>query len=86
MDDNTKHIIASNLTAAFYNGIERREPYLGEERRANLFSPRDENRVPNLSLKEVYCVYRRFIEMLDAQAADTTISADKSENDTVSLM
>jgi hypothetical protein len=86
MDDNTKHLIASNLTTAFYNGIERREPYLGEERRANLFSPRDENRVPNLSLKEVYSVYRRFIEMLDAQAADTTISAAKAESDAVSLM
>jgi hypothetical protein len=86
MDDNTKHLIASNLTAAFYNGIERREPYLGEERRANLFSPRDENRVPNLSLKEVYCVYRRFIEMLDAQPDEAAVSADKAERDAVSLM
>ena len=86
MDDNTKHIIASNLTAAFYNGIEKREPYLGEERRANLFSPRDDNRVPNLSLKEVYCVYRRFIEMLEAQPAEEAINDDKAEHDSVSLM
>lgn len=86
MDDNTKHLIASNLTAAFYNGIERREPYLGEERRANPFSPRDENRVPNLSLKEVYCVYCRFIEMLDAQPDEAAVSADKAEREAMSLM
>lgn len=86
MDKNTKRIIASNLTAAFYNGIERREPYLGEERRANLFSPREDNRVPNLSLKEVYCVYRRFLEMLDAQPAEGELSGNQPESDAVSLM
>lgn len=86
MDKNTKRIIASNLTAAFYNGIERREPYLGEERRANLFSPREDNRVPNLSLKEVYCVYRRFLEMLDAQPVEGELSGKEPESDAVSLM
>ena len=86
MDEKTKRIIASNLTAAFYNGIERREPYLGEERRANLFSPRDDNRVPNLSLKEVYCVYCRFVEMLDTQQAEGTINGSDTEPDAVSLM
>jgi len=86
MDENTKRIIASNLTAAFYNGIERREPYLGEERRANLFSPREDNRVPNLSLKEVYCVYRRFVEMLNAQQSEGAINGNEADQNAVSLM
>ena len=65
MDENKK-IIASNLTAAFYNGVERRVPYLGEERRNIPPSPVEDDRVPTLSLKEVYYVYHRFLEMLEA--------------------
>jgi hypothetical protein len=33
MDENTKLIVASNLTAAFYSGAERRPSYVGPERR-----------------------------------------------------
>ncbi len=86
MDDNTKHLIASNLTAAFYNGIERREPFLGEERRATFFSPREDNRVPNLSLKEVFSVYCRFVEMLDAPPDEEAINGSETEQDSISLM
>ncbi len=64
MDEKNK-IIASNLTAAFYNGIERRVPYFGEERRTLPSSPFEDDRVPTLSLKEVYYVYHRFLEMLE---------------------
>jgi len=66
MDENKK-IIASNLTAAFYTGIERRVPYLGEERRNIPSSPFEDDRVPTLSLKEVYYVYHQFLEMLDTE-------------------
>lgn len=83
MDENTKRLVAGSLTAAFYNGIERREPYFGEERRTNLFSPRDDNRVPNLSLKEVYSVYLRFVEMLDAEEGETPVP-DGAYNEDVS--
>ena len=66
MDENKK-IIASNLTAAFYNGIERRVPYFGEERRTVPSSPFEDDRVPSLSLKEVYYVYHRFLEMVEEE-------------------
>ena len=66
MDENKK-IIASNLTAAFYNGVERRVPYFGEEHRSLPSSPFEDDRVPTLSLKEVYYVYNRFLEMLEAE-------------------
>ena len=69
MDKNTKYLVASNLTAAFYNGIERREPFFGEERRSTPYSPKEDNRVPNLSVKEVFEVYSRFLAMLDALAS-----------------
>ncbi len=66
MDENKK-IIASHLTAAFYNGVERRVPYFGEERRNIPSSPLEDDRVPTLSLKEVYYVYHRFLEMLETE-------------------
>jgi hypothetical protein len=61
----TKYLIASNLTAAFYAGTERREPYFGEERRTIPYSSKDDNRVPSLSIEEVYYVYSRFLSKLD---------------------
>ena len=71
--DEMKHLIASNLTAAFYAGIDRRRPYLGEERRKLRHSPIHEDRLPSLSLEEVFYVYQRFSSMLEAsegEAAD----------------
>jgi hypothetical protein len=65
MDDDIKHLIASNLTAAFYQGTERREPYFGEERRAMPYSSKEDNRKPTLSIDEVYYVYSRFLMKLD---------------------
>jgi hypothetical protein len=65
MDEHTKHLIASNLTAAFYAGTERREPYFGEERRTIPYSSKEDNRVPSVSIDEVYYVYSRFLTKLD---------------------
>ncbi len=64
--DEIKYVIASNLTAAYYCGTERRRPYLGEERRRMLDSPIQPGRLPSLSLHEVFWVYQRFLSMLDA--------------------
>jgi hypothetical protein len=65
MDEN-KHLIASNLTLAFYQATDRRRPYLGEERRKMIDSPIQAGRIPSLSLREVFQVYQRFLSMLDA--------------------
>jgi hypothetical protein len=64
MDEKTKEIVASNLTAAFYAGVERRVPYFGEERRSITGSPMGDDRIPSLSLNEVFHVYSRFLSML----------------------
>jgi hypothetical protein len=65
MDEKTKEIVASNLTAAFYAGVERRVPYFGEERRSIASSPMGDDRIPSLSLTEVFHVYSRFLSMLE---------------------
>lgn len=65
MDKETRNIIASNLTVAFYNGQIRREPFLGEDKRVKFYSPEDHNRVPTISMKEVYSIYSQFCEMID---------------------
>lgn len=64
MDEKTKELIASNLTAAFYAGVERRVPYFGEERRSIAHSPMGDDRIPSLSPNEVFHVYSRFLAML----------------------
>lgn len=65
MDDKTKELVASNLTAAFYAGVERRVPYFGEERRTIADSPMGDDRIPSLSPSEVYHVYSCFLFMLE---------------------
>jgi hypothetical protein len=65
MTKENKEIVASNLTAAFYNGQVRREPFLGEDKRIKFYSPEDHNRIPTISMKEVYSVYRKFCEMVE---------------------
>ena len=73
--DEIRHLIASNLTAAFYTGTERRRPYFGEERRKIAHSPIQDGRLPSLSPEEVFYVYRRFLSMLEAsrdEAMDRT--------------
>ncbi len=65
MDEKAKEIIASNLTAAFYAGVERRVPYFGEERRSIALSPMGDDRIPSLSPDEVFHVYSRFVSMLE---------------------
>jgi hypothetical protein len=64
MDEKTKEIVASNLTSAFYAGVERRVPYFGEEKRTIAHSPMGDDRIPSLSLNEVFHVYSRFVSML----------------------
>ena len=70
MDKQNLEHVASNLTVAFYNGQIRREPFLGDDKRSSFYSPDDHNRIPTVSLKEVYSVYERFCEMLRASASD----------------
>ena len=72
MDRNNLYIVASNLTAAFYSGQIRREPFLGEDKRTTIYSPDEENRVPTVSLKEVYTVCKRFLKMLEAEKSRKT--------------
>jgi hypothetical protein len=67
MDEKSKVIVASNLTKAFYSGVERRMAYLGEERRTNPYSPMEDDRIPSLSLNEVFHVYTRFLTMLEEE-------------------
>jgi hypothetical protein len=67
MNEKSKEIVASNLTAAFYSGLERRIPYFGEERRTIPNSPIQDDRIPSLSIEEVFHVYTRFLTMLEAQ-------------------
>jgi hypothetical protein len=67
MDEKHKELVASNLTAAFYAGVERRVPYFGEERRSIADSPVGDDRIPSLSLNEVFHVYSRFLLMLDGR-------------------
>jgi hypothetical protein len=64
MDEKHLELVASNLTAAFYAGVERRVPYFGEERRTIADSPMGDDRIPSLSLTEVFHVYSRFLNML----------------------
>ena len=66
MDKLNHEIIASNLTVAFYNGQIRREPFLGEDKRKAFYSPHDKERIPTVSLKEVFSVYERFCELVVA--------------------
>jgi hypothetical protein len=65
MNEKTKEIVASNLTAAFYAGLEPRNPYFGEERRTIPDSPIQDDRIPSLSIEEVFHVYTRFLLLLD---------------------
>jgi hypothetical protein len=64
MDEKTRELVASNLTAAFYAGVERRVPYFGEEKRSIADSPMGDDRIPSLSPSEVFHVYSRFLKML----------------------
>jgi hypothetical protein len=70
MNEKTKEIVASNLTTAFYAGLERRIPYFGEERRSIPTSPMQDDRIPSLSIEEVFHVYSRFLYLLEAQEGD----------------
>lgn len=65
MEKKEQEIIASNLTVAFYNGQVRREPFLGDDKRVKFYSPEDHNRIPSISMKEVYAVYKKFCEMCE---------------------
>ncbi|MEK7723527.1 MAG: hypothetical protein AAB336_04195 [Acidobacteriota bacterium] len=60
-------LIASNLTIAFYNGQISREPFFGEDKRKNFYSLNDENRIPTISQKEVFSVYKNFLKMLESE-------------------
>ena len=65
MDHNTKAIVASNLAAAFYSAVERRQPFFGEDRRLDQ-EPIEglDRRNPAISPDEVLRVYETFFEQL----------------------
>ena len=67
MDSEGIEVIASNLTIAFYSGSIQREPYLGEEKRSEPYSPSQRNRIGSISRDEVHSVYTSFCEMLAAR-------------------
>lgn len=64
MNKDDKYIIASNLTAAFYNGQVRREPFLGEDQRKEIYSSDERDRIPSISMKEVYAIYKKFCNLV----------------------
>ncbi|MBI3654287.1 MAG: hypothetical protein HY231_24935 [Acidobacteria bacterium] len=65
MNEKNKELVASNLTMAFYAGLEPRIPYFGEERRTVPYSPMEDDRIPSLSVEEVFHVYTRFLRLLE---------------------
>lgn len=73
MKEKNLNEIASNLTVAFYNGQISREPFFGDDKRKTFYSPNVQNRVPTISLKEVFTVYKQFLTMLkeDENNADS---------------
>ena len=67
MSEKSNEIIASNLTIAFYSGQEKRQPFLGEDRRRNQEMPEGQRnfRQGTITPGEVYEVFERFLAELD---------------------
>jgi hypothetical protein len=67
MDKETKEIVASNLTLAFYTNAERRVGYLGVERRTaeQLAEGQRDYRQGSVTPNEVYETYERILRMLE---------------------
>jgi len=67
MDEKTKHLVASGLVNAYYIGSERRQGFLGEDRRST--EPASEElrnlRSPTITPGEVFTVYQSFLKMMD---------------------
>lgn len=59
MDENTKHLTASNLTIAYFAGQERRPSDL------TAFVPSSLKTAPNISPKEIFAVYRGFLDQIE---------------------
>jgi len=67
MDEKTKHLVASALVSAYYAGHDRRQGFLGEDRRTSDATPEHvrDYRSPTITPGEVFGVYQRFLKMMD---------------------
>ncbi len=69
MDKESKEIVASNLTLAFYTNAERRVGYLGPERRTaeQLAEGQRDFRQGSVTPTEVYGTYKKILSMIDGE-------------------
>jgi len=68
MNDQSKEQIASNLVIAFYSAVEPRPSYLGKDkRRKDVPVSGLDMRNPSISPAEVFDVYKKFLNMLEAK-------------------
>lgn len=74
MDRDTKELVASALVNAYYAGQERRQGFLGTDRRESETIPEETRnfRSPTITPCEVFEVYERFLEMLDQNESDSS--------------
>ena len=73
MNRDTKETVAGALVNAYYAGQERRQGFLGTDRREDESTP-DETRnfrSPTITPGEVFDVYERFLEMLSQGQSDS---------------
>lgn len=62
MDEQTKHIVASNLTAAYFSGMKR---YLKDPNEDAAVNPQERKIQMEQPFLEVYGVYRGFLQTLN---------------------
>ena len=73
MDKNTKYIVASNLTAAYFAGM---EPYLRNPNDEAATDPDRRRMQMEQPFNEVIAVYRGFLSSLDERYPDSVASED----------
>jgi len=73
MDKNTKYIVASNLTAAYFAGM---EPYLRHPNDKPEVDPDWRQRQMEQPFNEVIAVYRGFLSSLDERYPDSVSTED----------
>jgi hypothetical protein len=78
MDKNTKYIVASNLTAAYFAGM---KPYLRNPNDEPEIDPDRRGMQMEQPFKEVIAVYRGFLSSLDERYPESVASEDSFNRD-----
>lgn len=60
MDENTKHIVASNLTTAYYQA-----PFTHADKRPQVIGMHDDP--VEIVVPEIHAVYRKFLSLLESE-------------------